>query len=109
MTAVYKYKVDWCDGCNQGWIEIKKNSINHKIRFRCSECLTEYETYEDINIKALGELDWSPLEPSDEDILRHDLWRLIIKECENYQLIRNDGVIIKAWSKEKKKFIKPLH
>lgn len=108
MTEVYKYKVDWCDVCDQGWIEIKRNSVHNKIRFRCSECLKEYESYEDINIKALeGELDWSPLELSEEEVIQNDLWRFVIKEWENYQLIRNDGVIIKVWSKDRKKFIKP--
>lgn len=104
----YKYKVDWCGSCNQGWIEIKRNSVSHDICFRCSECLNEYENYEDINTgKVLKiEVDWHVTDLSVEEILQHDLWKYIIKEWENDQLVRNDGVIIKVWSKEQRKFIK---
>ncbi|MEK4527883.1 hypothetical protein CXK86_07455 [Paenibacillus sp. BGI2013] len=103
-----KHKVDWCDACNQGWIEVKRNSLSHNIHFRCSECLNEYKNYEDINTKKVLkiEVDWHAIDLSVEEILQNNLWRYIIKEWENGQLVRNDGVIIKVWSKEKRKFIK---
>ncbi|GMK38549.1 hypothetical protein PCCS19_16030 [Paenibacillus sp. CCS19] len=43
---------------------------------------------------------------SEEETHQYDHWKYIIKEWKNYKLVRNDGVIIKVWSKEKMKFIK---
>lgn len=70
----YKHKVDWCETCDQGWIEIKRNSVSDNIHFRCSECLIEYEKYEDINTDRVLKMeeDWHVLDLSVEEILQHN-------------------------------------
>jgi hypothetical protein len=97
----YKHKVDWHDWCDQGWIEIKKNTITNKIVFKCSECFTEYDCYENINKEANDpdRRDFFPMELSDNEIKENLLEHLIIKEWKNGKFVRNDGVIIKQWNK----------
>ncbi len=34
----YKYKIEWCNNCRQGWIEIWKDSETNKLFLSCSEC-----------------------------------------------------------------------
>lgn len=42
-------KVKWCPVCNQGWVQLVKNN-NDKIYLCCSECETEWEAPEKIEI-----------------------------------------------------------
>jgi hypothetical protein len=111
MTGIvpYKNKVDSCDFCEQGWIEIKKHSRTKKIIFKCSECFTEYASYEEISENGIpqDERDDYPIDLTDKELIENNLVHLIIKEWENGNLIRNDGRIIKYWCKEKQKFIDP--
>ncbi|NMI02380.1 hypothetical protein HF638_00225 [Paenibacillus sp. SZ31] len=100
----YSNKVDWCS-CNQGWIEIKKNSRNGQLFFKCSECMAEFNLYEDINRLARDiTRDENPLDPSNIEIIKHEYYKLIIKEWENKYLIRNDNKVIKKWNDEKREF-----
>lgn len=105
MNVNYEHKVDWCDVCEQGWVEKNKNSVSNRIVFKCSECFVEYESYDKINKEAIKDsIDYS-ISIREQEIVENNLWGIVIKEWEDYRLVRNDGVVIKNWSKERKKFI----
>jgi hypothetical protein len=106
MGIKYEHKVDWCDVCEQGWIEIKRNSDSNKIVFKCSECYVEYESYDKINKETIKDsINHSAISLTEQELVDNNLWCIVIKEWENYRLVRNDGKVIKVWSKERKKFI----
>ncbi len=42
------YKIKPCPKCQQGWLEIGKDTITNRLVFTCSECSTEYLTIEDM-------------------------------------------------------------
>ncbi|MFF2888265.1 hypothetical protein [Paenibacillus sp. NPDC057967] len=70
MIERFEHKVDWCEVCGQGWVEIKRNSISKDINFRCSECFVEYDSYEHINKKTLhGKVDYSPISLTEQEII----------------------------------------
>jgi hypothetical protein len=107
VNEPYVHKVDWHEWCNQGWIEVKKNRKINKIVFKCSECLTEYESYEDINKKANepSDRDDDPIALTENELLEHGITHLLIREWEKGNILRNDGVIIKQWCSKQRKFI----
>ncbi|AIQ54096.1 hypothetical protein R70331_22885 [Paenibacillus sp. FSL R7-0331] len=109
MRGKYNFKVDWCNACDQGWIEIRKYVNHHnQFIFKCSECFVEFKVYEDINKKTISrEISFNSIEPTDDEVHGNGLWGYIIKEWEKKMIIRNDGVLWKVWSEEKKMFVKP--
>lgn len=42
------FNVAWCPFCNQGWVEIVKDSSNNKLLLLCGECDTTWENITDI-------------------------------------------------------------
>lgn len=42
----YKYKIAWCNICNQGWINILKDRETEEIFVSCDECESEWDTPE---------------------------------------------------------------
>ena len=44
----YEYKVAWCPFCEQGWVEIVKNTADEHLWLCCAECFTFWEKPEDI-------------------------------------------------------------
>ena len=46
---MYDYKVKWCPICNQGWVEIVKDSYSGELFCCCSECENEWDDVDTIN------------------------------------------------------------
>lgn len=40
----YQFKVTWCRVCDQGWVEIVKETQNSTLLLQCSECLSQWST-----------------------------------------------------------------
>ncbi len=44
----YEHKVKWCPVCNQGWVEIVRDSAKKQIYLYCNECETEWSNPKEI-------------------------------------------------------------
>jgi hypothetical protein len=44
----YEFKVAWCPYCDQGWVEIVKNTLSGDLLILCAECDTIWRNPEDI-------------------------------------------------------------
>lgn len=51
----YRFKVAWCRVCKQGWVEIVQEISTGRLFFRCDECETCWDYYEDIQNPNTGE------------------------------------------------------
>lgn len=49
---MYENKVKWCPICNQGWVEIVKDTCTATLFCCCSECETEWNNPFDIEEKT---------------------------------------------------------
>ncbi|AKB32387.1 hypothetical protein MSSIH_1697 [Methanosarcina siciliae HI350] len=49
MIDLYQYKVAWCPICNQGWVEIAKDTSSKELFLFCEECESEWD--DPLNIK----------------------------------------------------------
>ncbi|MFC4776217.1 hypothetical protein ACFO9Q_05475 [Paenibacillus sp. GCM10023252] len=39
---IYEYKVAWCKACDQGWVEIVKETATSNLLLMCSECTAQW-------------------------------------------------------------------
>ncbi|HZX58170.1 MAG TPA: hypothetical protein VFE54_05575 [Mucilaginibacter sp.] len=57
------FHIGWCPFCNQGWIDIEKDTLDGKFFLLCQECDTTWDSPIDFkqgkltNIKPLGKLE----------------------------------------------------
>ena len=73
MEDIYKFR--WCHFCDQGWVEIKKESIKDILILVCSECDTVWGSPIDFinkNPKQNYEFKGELREPTYEDIKKID-------------------------------------
>ncbi|NDI36495.1 hypothetical protein [Chengkuizengella sediminis] len=51
MHNYYQFKVAWCPICSQGWVEIVKTIKSNRLHVMCSECESEWDKPDKINLK----------------------------------------------------------
>lgn len=44
------FKVAWCPFCNQGWVEVVKDSGNERLVLICAECYTMWNAPRSIQL-----------------------------------------------------------
>jgi hypothetical protein len=45
-----KFHIGWCPFCNQGWIDIVKDSSQNRMLLLCDECFTTWDNPTDIQL-----------------------------------------------------------
>ena len=52
VIRMYDFKVQWCPICNQGWVEIVKDTVSGQLFCCCSECENEWDDVKNISNKT---------------------------------------------------------
>lgn len=69
MGRFYDNKTAWCPVCNQGWIEILKETTTGKLFVCCSECETEWDNPKDVKRLEGTDSKYGPSnDPTQEEI-----------------------------------------
>jgi len=77
---VYNNKVKWCPVCNQGWIEIVKETETGSLYLCCTECETEWANPSDIQVENGTQAHYSSCaDPTSEEIEAMNWDRFIMK------------------------------
>ncbi|WP_026478303.1 hypothetical protein [Alkaliphilus transvaalensis] len=79
---IYKYKIEWCPICNQGWVEIVKDKATNELFVCCSECESEWESPDHVKSKKLATHDiyGQTDEPDYDEIVKRGWENYILKE-----------------------------
>jgi hypothetical protein len=79
----YEFKVAWCPFCDQGWVEIVKNTLNGELILMCAECYTIWKNPEDI--------------PLNKPAIGQEIGRVEVPTMEGIRAAGWDKSIIKEW------------
>jgi hypothetical protein len=76
------FNVAWCPFCNQGWVQIVKDSSNGKLALLCQECDTVWANPEDLQLNEPFRylFQGMAIKPSFDEILNVEWDRYIINE-----------------------------
>ncbi len=76
---IYEFKVKWCKVCEQGWIEIVKDKSNENLLLQCSECMSQWDSLEDLSSGIFKEDEVEVIKPVVEEIVNQGWVKYIIK------------------------------
>lgn len=70
MTINNDYHVAWCPFCNQGWVDIIKDSLTNKLFLLCQECDSLWGSPVDVKFDrpVVGRVEIKINEPLPEEI-----------------------------------------
>ena len=79
---MYEFKVKWCPICNQGWVEIVKDTVSGQLFCCCSECENEWDDVKNISNKSCNaEYKYGDITDPDYEEIKEKKWDIyIIKE-----------------------------
>ena len=77
----YINKIVWCPICNQGWVEILKDSETNELFCYCSECESEWDDITNITKNSANspEKHKQVCEPKESEIIEKNWDKYIIK------------------------------
>lgn len=82
MNEENNSRVAWCPICDQGWVEIAKDKTTKELFVYCTECETEWDSPEYVEVKNKGSFGkYGEIEsPTYEEILNKGWKIFILKE-----------------------------